>query len=84
MKKILYSLLILTFISCTSKYKELFTMKHKEYETLRKKYEDLNTNYVNSKDEVDYLRDQYKIFYYENEQLKLKIDSLKKQINKTY
>jgi len=59
-------------------------MKHKEYETLRKKYEDLNTNYVNTKDEVDYLRDQYKIFYYENEQLKLKIDSLKKQINKTY
>ena len=82
MKNILYYLLLLTIVSCTPKYKELYISKSQEYEILKKKYEKLNDNYITEKDERIYLRDQYKSSYYENENLKTKIDSLNQVILK--
>lgn len=82
MKKIYYLILFLGLNSCTPKYKELFDLKYKEHEALKKKYENLHYEYVTIKDEKEYLRDQCRVFYMEKENLNLKIDSLKKVILK--
>ena len=82
MKKIYYLIVFLGLYSCTPKYKELFDLKYKEHEALKKKYESLHYEYITIKDEKEYLRDQCRVFYMEKENLNFKIDSLKKVISR--